>query len=153
VEDKDLKTVNFNIAPRYEWQDKGSKRILVGYEVQQSLQIKMRDMAKIGAIIEKAVASGANQAGDLQFTIDKEDELKNQARKQAIDQAKAKAEELTSQLGVKLGKIINFSEGGGFPIVFGLTKIAPEAAGGGVPQIETGENKIEVTVSITYEIR
>ena len=90
VEDKDLRTTSFNISPRYEWYDETQceiypcptgKRVLVGYEVQQSLEVKIRGMEKIGTIIEGATEFGANQAGDLQFTIDKQDELKKQARK------------------------------------------------------------------------
>jgi len=154
VEDKDLKTTSFNISPRYEWYEEGSKRVLVGYEVQQSLQVKVRDLEKIGKIIEGATEFGANQVGDLQFTIDKQDELKKQARAEAIEKAKTKAKELAERLGVKLVRIINFSESSVVPYYYGLEKMAaPLGAGAETPQIETGENKIEVTVSITYEIR
>lgn len=149
IAEKELKTTNFNIFPRYEWQDKGSRQVLVGYEVNQSLEVKIRDLAKVGQILQGGADAGANQVGNLSFTIDKEDELKSQARKLAIDQAKSKAKELADQLGIKLVKIVSFSEGGYrdyTPISFGLEKAA-------APQIQTGENKIEVTVSITYEIR
>lgn len=161
VEEKDLKTTTFNIYPRYEWQEKATcippcpsgKRVLVGYEVRQSLQVKIRDMEKVGTIIQGATEAGANQVSDLQFTIDNQDELKKQAREQAINKAKTKAEELASQLGVNLVRISNFSESAAVPRFFGL-EIAEEAMGRGgeAPQIETGENKIEVTVYITYEI-
>ena len=158
VEDKDLKTTTFNISPRYEWHGKTGvppypqgKRVLVGYEVRQSLQVKIRDMAKIGQIIEGATTAGANQVGDLQFTIDKQDELKKQAREEAIEKAKAKAEELALQLGVNLVRITNFSESSVFPRYY-FEEMAMEGVSGAVPQIETGENKIEVTVIITYEI-
>ncbi|OQB44523.1 MAG: 26 kDa periplasmic immunogenic protein precursor [Parcubacteria group bacterium ADurb.Bin159] len=155
VDGKDMKTTNFNINPRYEWYENG-RRVLVGYEITQSLETKIRDMEKIGEIIETATNAGANQIGDLQFTIDKEEELQKQARKEAIKEAKAKAEELASDLGIKLVKISGFSESSGtpvYPIYSGLLK-ADQASGmgGAVPQIETGENKIEVTVDITYEI-
>ena len=159
VEDKDLKTVNFNIYPRYEWYDTiqfypQGKRVLVGYEVQQSLEVKIRDMEKIGDIIQGATDAGANQVGDLQFTIDNQDEFKKQARGQAIEKAKNKAEELASQLGVKLVRITNFSESGVIPYYYGFEKAV--GMGGGeeapAPEIETGENKIEVNVTITYEI-
>ncbi len=164
VEDKDLKTTSFNIYPRYEYKRVEAeieiypyppgKRVLVGYEVSQSLQIKIRDMAKIGAIIEGTTNAGANEVSDLQFTIDKEDELKAQARAEAINKAKAKAEELAKQLGIRLVKISNFSESGVVPYFYSMKEAAPLGMGGGeTPQIETGENKIEVTVSITYEIR
>jgi len=161
VEDKDLKTTGFYIYPRYEYRAaEGSemslypsgKRVLAGYEITQSLEVKIRDMAKIGNIIQTAIDNGANQVGDLQFTMDKQDELKAQARKEAIEKAKAKAREMASQLGVKLVRIVNFNEAGGAAIMYGL----PEGIGGGgeteAPKIETGANKTEVTVSITYEI-
>jgi len=91
VEDKDIKTTNFNISPRYEWREKTGERVLVGYEVSQSLQVKMRDLAKIGDIIQGATEAGANQVSDLQFTIDNEDALKEEARGKAIEEAKTKA--------------------------------------------------------------
>jgi len=162
VEDKDLKTTGFTIYPRYEWQKEiacliypcpESKRVLVGYEITQTLEVKIRDLAKVGNIIQGATDAGANQVGDLQFTVDKEDEFKKRARAEAITEAKAKANELSSQLGVKLVRITNFSEGGTTPVPMSLYMEA-KAAGGGdeTPQIQTGENKISVTVSITYEI-
>ncbi len=111
-------------------------------------------MAKIGAIIEGTTNAGANEVSDLQFTIDKEDELKAQARAEAINKAKTKAKELAQQLGIKLVRISNFSESGLVPYFYSMKEAAPLGIGGGeTPQIETGENKIEVTVSITYEIR
>lgn len=162
IEDKDLKTTSFNIYPRYEWRRgtvclyppcPGQKRVLVGYEIRQSLKVKIRDMAKIGDIIQGAADSGANQLGDLSFIIDKQDELKKQAREQAIEKAKTKAEELASQLDVRLVRITNFSESGIAPYPY----LAERGLGGteAVPslQIETGENEISVTVTITYEIQ
>jgi len=152
VEEKDIKTTGFNIYPRYEWEEKSGKRTLVGYEVSQTLQVKIRGMAKIGTIVQGTTEQGANQVSDLQFTIDDEDGLKKQAREEAIEKAKTKAKELASQLGVKLGKVVEFSESGVFPWYYAMEK-APAAMGGGEElQIETGENKIEVTVTITYEI-
>ncbi|MCK4473811.1 SIMPL domain-containing protein [Candidatus Parcubacteria bacterium] len=159
IEDKDLKSISFNIYPRYEWQGRTGlppypqgKRVLVGYEVRQSLQVKIRDMEKIGKVIQGATDAGANQVGDLSFIIDKQDELKKQAREQAIEKAKTKANELASQLDVNLVRITNFSESGVIPRYYGLEK----AVGMGIDeeelQIETGENKIEVTVNITFEI-
>jgi len=162
VEEKDLKTTSFNIYPRYEYQRVETeiypyppgKRVLVGYEVSQSLEVKIRDLTKIGSVIQVATDAGANEVSDLQLTIDKQDELKAQAREQAINKAKTKAEELAKQLGIKLVGISNFSESGVVPY-YGLEKaIAPAGLGGEeTAQIETGENKIEVTVYITYKIR
>lgn len=158
IEDKDLKTTSFNIYPRYEWQEKSEvppypqgRRVLVGYEVHQSLEVKIRDLDKVGEIIQGATEAGANQIGNLQFTIDQQDEFQKQAREQAIEEAKTKAQELASQLGVRLVRISNFSENDITPRYYGLEK-AVAMGGEEEAQVESGENKIEVTVRITYEI-
>lgn len=150
VEEKDLKTTTFNIYPRYDYVR--GIRILVGYEVTQSLQTKIRNLEKIGQIIQGATDAGANQVGDLQFTIDQPDEFKKQAREEAIKKAKDRAEEIADQLGINLVRITNFSESGQLPRYDYALKETTGLGGGAVPQIEIGENKIEVTVSITYEI-
>jgi uncharacterized protein YggE len=163
VQEQDLKTTGFNISPKYEWYYTQpclylpcpQNRVLVGYEVSQTLEVKIRDMAKIGDVIQKATAAGSNQAGDLRLTIDKQDELKKQARERAIEEAKNKAGELASQLGVKLVKIVSFSESGVSPFFPYYMEGSALGKGGGeaaAPQIETGQNKIEITVSITYLI-
>jgi len=159
VEEKDLKTASYNIYPRYEYIKDNfgystGKRVLAGYEVFQSLEVKVRDLDKIGLLIEKGIASGANDVGNLQFTIDNQDELKKQARQLAIEKAKAKAQDLASQLGVGLGKITSFSENYYLPY-YGTRDFAMEGGMGGAgeaPDIETGENKISVSIVITYEI-
>jgi len=156
LEDKDLKTISFNLYPRYEYTEESYRnRILVGYEVSQGLEVKIRDMEKIGTIIEKATSAGANDVSGLQFTIDNEEELKKEARNQAIEKAKAKAQELTSQLEVKLGKVISFNES--FFVPYYDARVYLEEAkgmGGGepVPDIQTGENTISVTITVIYEI-
>jgi uncharacterized protein YggE len=159
VEDKDLKTTNFSINPRYEYYGVSSyypsgNRVLAGYEVSQSLQVKIRDLAKVGKIVQIATEKGSNQSGDLQFTIEEQDALKQQAREEAIAKAKTKAQNLAQSLGVKLVRITNFSESGEMPYYYGLEKSSAVGFGGGaaVPQIETGQNRIQVTVYLTYEI-
>lgn len=156
LEDKDLKTISFNLYPRYEYTDDTYRnRILKGYEVSQGLEVKIRDLEKIGTIIEKGTLAGANDISGLQFTIDNEESLKQEARAQAIGKAKTKAQELSSQLGVKLGKVISFNEN--FFVPYYDTRVYLEKAegigGAGIaPDIQTGENTISVTISVTYEI-
>lgn len=161
VLEKDIKTTNFSIYPRYEY-EKGEtesyypsgKRTLVGYEVSQQLTVNIRDLEKVGEIIEGTTNAGANVVGDLQFTIDNQEELKKQARAQAIEKAKNKAKEIASQIGVNLARITNFSENAYYPSPLYESKAPSLGIGGGgeTPQIQTGENKISVTIVITYEL-
>ncbi len=158
IEEKDLKTASYNIRPRYEYQkdvfgNNYGKRILVGYEITQSLQVKIRDLGKIGQVIEGGTAAGANDVSGLQFTIDNQDELKRQAREQAINKARVKAGQMASQLGVRLGKVTSFSENFYMPYYDRFDFAKAEGMGGAaVPDIQTGENRISVSVVITYEI-
>lgn len=155
IEERDMKTTGFNIHPRYEYPDNGlGKRILAGYEASQQLEVKIRDLSKIGVIIQKATEAGANDIGQLKLTIDNQDEPQKQAREQAINKAKEKAQELTSQLGVKLGKIVSFNENSYISYYDSSYTMSAKGMGGteAIPDIQTGENKISVSVNITFEI-
>ena len=155
VNKRDIKTMSFSINPFYEYQRKGlttipTKKILAGYEVNQSLQVKIRDLSKIGVIIKRSVDKGANIVGNFILTINNPEKIKAEAREKAIGQAKEKAKEIASQLGVKLLRIVNFSENNFLPRYNKELKIAEDRT---LPKIETGENKIRISVAITYQIK
>lgn len=98
---------------------------------------------------------GANQVGGINFVIDDEDAVKEEARKQAIEKAKEKADQIAKDLGVSFGRLVSFYESSGdFPI---YRSYMAEGVGGGepapAPEIPSGENKVTVTVNLTYEIK
>jgi uncharacterized protein YggE len=154
VEEKDIRTTNYNIRPVYDYTE-ARGQTLRGYSVSQNLDVKIRDLAKSGNIIAGAATGGANVVGGLNFTIDDLDAIKAQARQEAINKARNKAKELTDELGIKLGKLVSFSESGGYPIYY--DKSMALGVGGGetvpAPSIPTGENEITVDVSLTYKIK
>jgi hypothetical protein len=153
VKDEDLKTINYQVNPRYDYSN--GRSTIIGYEVRQSLQVKIRELDKAPQILEKATSSGANEVSSLNFTIDDQDKVKNEARKEAIEKAKTKAQDLAASLGVNLGKIVNFSENYGttpYPVYYESAKALGMGGGGAAPDIQTGQNEINAGVSITYEI-
>jgi uncharacterized protein YggE len=158
VEAKDIKTTNYSLRPVYNWTEKDGQQ-LVGYEVSQNADIKIRDLNKIGDIIAQTTAKGANQVGDISFTIDDEYQLKNEARELAITKAKEKAEIIAKQTGMKLGKIKGVYESAVTPMpVYNYTNASKEmlrADAGSVssPAIESGQNEIKVEVTLNYEIK
>jgi uncharacterized protein YggE len=156
IEDKDIKTTNYNLYPRYDYSQYSSKMPqIIGYEITQSLEVKMRNLDKVGDILEGSVNAGANQIYSLYFKVDKDEEFKAQAKELAIKDAKKKAEETAKQLGVRLGKLSGYSEGGGYyPPIYSNYDKAIGVGGGGesAPNIQTGENEILVNVTLTYEI-
>ncbi len=151
IAEKDIRTANYNISPVYDYTE--HKQTLRGYQVSQNLEVKIRDLAKSGDIIAGVTANGANIVGGLSFIIDDSDALKAEARKQAIEKAKVKAEKLADDLGVNLGELINFSEySGEIPKTF-YNEAAGMEATPPSPEIPTGENEIIVDISLTYEIK
>ncbi len=153
VKEEDLKTTNYNVSPRYQYS--AGRSTIIGYEVAQTLEVKIRDLEKVGDILDKATGAGANQVGSLSFTIDDPEKLNSEARQKAIDNAKTKARDLAKSLGVSLGKVVSFSEStGGLPDSrYSSAKEALGMGGGGVaPDIQTGQNEINSNVSISYEI-
>ena len=157
VEQKDIKTTNYRLSPEYNWtQDHGQE--LIGYEVSQTLTIKVRDLEKIGTIISQTTEKGANQIGNISFTIDDDESLKSQARAAAITKAQNKAREIAVQSGLKLGDLVNVVEGGYTPPVapnFGIldsAKVMNEASVS-APNIQTGENEVRVSVTLTYKVK
>lgn len=155
IQDKDLKTTNYDIYPEYTYTKDGQRNFL-GYKVDQTLEIKIRDLSKVGDVLQGATEKGANEVGSIQFTIEDLEKTKVDARKSAINDAKEKAQTLALQLGVKLGKIVSFYESSYTPL-YTPSVMTKEASGlggeGTTPDIQTGENEISVNVSVTYEIK
>ncbi len=156
IEDKDIKTTNYNLRPVYNWTESRGQE-LKGYEVSQNVTLKIRNLESIGAIIEKTTELGANQVGDINFTIDDEFELKNEAREMAIEKAKEKAGLIASQAGLKLGKLKGVSETSYSPIIptysNAMKEMAFDSVAGGAPSIEVGQNEIRAEVTLIYEVK
>jgi len=156
VEDKDIKTNNYRLTPVYNWLERRGQN-LKGYQASQDLSLKIRDLNKIGDIIAATTKQGANQIGNVSFTIDDEYDLKNQARKIAIEKAEKKAKSIAQQTGMKLGKVKGFYENQ--PKVSPYNSLQLEMPTTlsnnslNSPNIEAGQNEIKVTVSIIYAVK
>jgi uncharacterized protein YggE len=128
---------------------------LTGYEVSQTILVKVRKTEDAGTILAKIGALKVENISGLDFVVDNIDVIEAQARDKAILDAKQKAEKLSKSLGINLSHIVNFYESGNTPIYAyaGVSLDAKMASPSVPPQIPTGENKIVSNVTITYEIR
>lgn len=167
VEDKDIQTSVYSIEPRYQYFSclsngkNGAARPcpppeIVGYSVTQTVSVKVRDFEKISEILSGVVQSGVNSVSQLSFTIDDPAEVENQARKEAMSKAIAKAESIAAAGKFRLGRLLSVSEGGFSPFRYGFEKAAPLAIGGAdaeLPVIEPGSQEVTVNVTLTYEIK
>ena len=169
VAEKDLKTMGYNIQPQQQYFDNPpcyaspcpirKPPEIVAYEVRNSLEVKVRDFNKTDDLLSGVVEYGANEVGSVYFKIDDEEKIKEEARKKAIEDAKKKAKILAKDLGVRIKRIVSFSESGGdFPYQRAYAEKAYGMGGGAdsvaaTPQIEPGEQEVRVFVSVTYEFR
>jgi uncharacterized protein len=162
VSEKDIKLTNYNIYPRYDYVGTTAiypytgRQVLAAYVISQTVEVKIRDISKAGEILSGVGTLKVTDVSGLTFTVDNEDTVKDQARSEAITDAKEQAQILAKSLGVKLVKITAFSESGNYPIYYEMNKSAVLGMGGDsatTPQVPMGENKITSNVSITYEIR
>lgn len=131
-------------------------QIVVGYEVRQTISVKVRDTEKVGELVTGIGEKGATDMYGPTFTIDDEVTLQREARQKAIEDAKDKAKQLADDLGVRLVRIVSFSENGGgyYPMYARMEAVAYDTDMAKVtPEIPAGENRISANVSITYEIR
>lgn len=156
VDPKDISTENFWLNPAYDWTDKG--QVPRGFEANQSIRVKVRNLDKASEILGAATAAGANQAGGIQFTIDDPEKLRAEAREKAIEQAKQKAEVLAANLGKSLGRMRGFVEGGAAVPPMMMYDRALMTGGGGMAEasavpLPAGEQDISMEVSITYELK
>ncbi|MFA7662487.1 MAG: SIMPL domain-containing protein [Patescibacteria group bacterium] len=161
VAEKDIKTISYNLYPVYDYTDIAG-RTLKGYELDQQLQIKIRDMENIGGIIGIATSNGANQVSDVSFTIDDPEKLKAEARDLAIAKAKEKAKSIARTSGIDLGKLVNVYENESGYVAYDSNAMLSSKAVSGygmggaetvAPTIATGDTKITINVSLTYKVK
>lgn len=157
VKSEDIKTTSYNLSPQYDYTTSSFNRI-TGYQVSITYEIKIRDLDKINDIIAASTNMGANMQGSISFDLDddtKKEKLQ-EARTEAVKEAKEKAESLSKAAGINLGRIINVaeSENGNVPQpLYAAARDESLEKSITAPVIEVGENEISVTVSLSYETR
>lgn len=162
IEEKDIKTTQYNLNPVYSYPKDLGQSVLSGYELYQEVTVKIRNLDTIGNVMKESANLGANQIGNVNFTIDDTDALKAEARSQAIDKAKAKAKELSKQTGIRLGKIINVFESDYYEPIYrnDFAYSAKESLGMGgamtsapIPDIQTGDMEVKLNVTLMYKVK
>ncbi|MEQ1950098.1 SIMPL domain-containing protein [Mesorhizobium sp. CN2-181] len=157
VADRDLQTGGLQINPRYNFVNKPDGTQdgeLVAYQVSNTLSIRVRDLAKTGEIIDKAVELGVNQGGGVSFANDDPSKALTEARKSAVKDAMGKAHTLAEAAGVSLGRVLEITDQTFTAPPMPITAKAFDRAGAAeaVP-IEAGENSYRAQVTMTFELR
>lgn len=156
VEAKDMRTFNFSISPEYQYTEK--RRIFQGYRVYNSLYVGVRNLSKVSAVIDAAVDAGATDLQGITFTVEEPKKFTDETRREALRDARKKAEDAASILGFKLGTPIMVTESG--PPVYlaydkattGMMERSMMEDAAPAPSVEAGQIQLSSTVYVTYEI-
>ncbi|PJE57964.1 MAG: hypothetical protein COU81_03265 [Candidatus Portnoybacteria bacterium CG10_big_fil_rev_8_21_14_0_10_36_7] len=155
IEEKDIKTTNYSVYPNYNYNE--TRQQISGYTVTQNIDVEIKKIDKVNKAVDAITTNGGNLVGQISFDFDKEirRKLEDQARKEAVEMAREKAQSLANASGITLGKIINVEENSNNRPV----PIYSDSVGlGGAPvekatEITPGQSAIQISVILSYEIR
>lgn len=164
IEEKDIKTTDYSVWPKYIYTSTvcspnticpPSRQIPDGYTANHSVSVKVRETLDAGKALALVGENGATGLSSISFTVDDPDKIMEEARAEAIADAREKAEMLSEELDVRLVRVVGFYDNtGGAPYYaegFGGDMLKSVAAP--APTVPMGENKVTANVTITYEIR
>jgi uncharacterized protein YggE len=149
---QEIDTRNFNLYPVYEYPPNEEPR-LVGYGANNTLSVHMRELARMGAIIDEALTAGANRVDGVRFALSNEETVRAEALRQAAERAHRQAEVLASSLGVRLGPVLDASTSAEAPRIF--SRMAFDTAAketGPTTPIQPEELTLTARVAVTYAI-
>jgi hypothetical protein len=152
---EDVVTAGYWIYPITEYDENGNMIGVTGYQVSTTLTVTIRDTALVGKVLDDAVAAGANQVNSISFYVDDTDAAASQARRQAIENARAKADEMAEAAGVIVVGVYSIEEVSSpdaSPVEYDMAEAAPSGRGGGPVPVSPGQSAVTVRVQVVYEI-
>lgn len=154
IADRDIQTSNISLNPQYSYvKDQPPK--LNGYSASNQLNVRFHDIANTGKILDALVAEGANQINGPNLTIERPEAALDEARTKAVASGRARAELYARSLGLRVVRVVSVSESGGFAPPPPMPPMVMMAARGERDQtaIDPGEQKLQVNVSMTFELQ
>ncbi len=153
VTDADMRTAYFSVYSQPKYDEFGSPTGEVSYFVDNSLEVRLRDVTKLSDLLQTAVNAGANSIYGINFSVADTKAAEDQARDEAIGDARGRADELAALAGVSLGKIVSVTTGAyGYPAqpyypAYGV------GGGGDAPPTQAGSLEVSVQVTVVYEVQ
>lgn len=151
IAERDVQTSGVNLSPQYRYAENQPPAI-TGYQASNTVNLKVRDIGKLGQVLDALVVSGANQINGPTFEIDDADAVQDEARAAALKKAQARAEVYANSLGMRVRRIVSISEGGGFqapPRPMMAMRAMAESAD---TSISPGESTLTANLDVVFEL-
>lgn len=151
IADKDVQTSGISLGPQYRYRENTAPTI-TGYQASNTVSLKIRDITKLGKVLDALAAQGANQINGPSFEIDQPEPVYDEARLSALKQARVRADTYAKALGLRVRRIVSINEGagGGFRPV-PMMAMARGKAAMDTP-VSPGETTISVNLDVTFEL-
>ena len=150
IAEKDYQTSRLSLQPQYGQNKSTGASPVVGFRASNRVTVKLRDVSKVAGIIDTLVSAGANDIGNISFEVTQASKLLDDAREQAVADARRKAEIYAKATGVTLGAPLSVSEGGAPVPLFKARMATPQMAPAAVAP---GEETLSVTVNVSWAIK
>lgn len=155
IADKDRQTSGITVNPQYHYQENKAP-VITGYQASNMVNVTIRDLKKIGPVLDSLIAQGANQIQGPSFSVENPEELLNGARKEAVEKARKRAEVYAAATGLKIAKIRSISENTNIgypqPVMYARAAKMEMAADAATP-VASGQVNLSVNVNISYELQ
>ena len=153
IAERDIQTAGINLNPQYKYVENAPPSI-VGYQASNTVNVKVRDLSKLGKVLDAFVEQGANQVNGPSFEVDKPDEAYDEARVAALKKAQARAQTYADALGLKVRRIVSISEGGAsFPRPMPMMRaMAADAGFAKETSVSPGETTLSVNIDVVFEL-
>jgi hypothetical protein len=146
VADRDIQTSRLSLQPQYDPNKSGTAR-LTGFQASNQVTVRIRDIDKLPTVLDRAITAGANEMSGIEFVVSEQSKLLDQARDDAIADARRKAELYAKAAGAKLGRVVSITEEGSAPPPRPI-----QALRAGAVPIAPGEQTLKAIVTVSYEL-
>lgn len=152
VAERDIRTSGVNLNPQYKYVENQNPTI-TGYQASNTVDLKVRDVARLGQVLDALVASGANQVNGPSFEIDQPEPVYDEARRAALGKAQARAQMYAKELGLRVRRIVSISEGGGFtpPVPMPMMAMASRSKEADT-SVSPGESTLTANLDVVFEL-
>ncbi|WP_213437786.1 MULTISPECIES: SIMPL domain-containing protein [Lysobacteraceae] len=151
IAERDIQTAGISIQPQYRYAE-NQPPVITGYQASNTVNLKVRDIGKLGKVLDALVANGANQVNGPNFEVDQPEPAYDEARIAALHKAQARAETYAKAMGLRVRRIVSISEGGGFPqppmpmMAMRAQSMAKDTA------VSPGETTLSVSLDVVFEL-
>jgi uncharacterized protein YggE len=146
IADRDIQTSRLSLQPQYDPNKSGTAR-LTGFQATNQVMVRIRDIDKLPSVLDRAIAAGANEMSGIEFVVSEQSKLLDQARDDAIADARRKAELYAKAAGTKIGRVVSITEEGSSPPPRPM-----QAVRAGAVPVAPGEHTLRAVVTVSYEL-